>query len=555
MDTHRQPGFLWGALVGLLITPPLMALLFIGQSLANLPFLPFEVFDWVGRVLPGGLVTFGIDSIVNTLIAFGYGSDLDTAAKTSEQILATLIFWSIGIVTSGLFFVIMNRIRRPQRDMAPGIIAGLILGLPLMAISSEVSLSLTSPMVRFIWFALAFIGWGIALNYAYESLRGAPAEDKPKADLPATVQPIDRRSFLITLGGSAAAITVVGAGLAELLKTEAGVEAPVATTPALPAGAAPVAIKDGSGNALPNADDPLQPAPGTRLEYTPVQDHYRIDILSSSLPQFDEATFKLPITGLVANEVSWSLDEIRAMPSRDDYITMSCISNRVGGSLISTTKWTGVSMQHILDQIQPGASAVALKITGADSFDEYVDLDLIRQDERIMLAYAFDDKPLPQRNGYPLRIHIPDRYGMKQTKWITNIEVVDQLGEGYWVRRGWSREAIVKATSVVDTVAVNAMSEKDGMKAIPIGGIAWAGARGIKEVQVRVDNGEWQTAALRSPISERTWNIWRYDWPYSEGQHSFEVRCIETDGTPQIESIADVRPDGATGIHGVSERV
>ena len=530
-----------------------MALLFIGQSLANLPFLPFEVFDWVGRTLPGALVTFGIDSIVDTLIAFGFGSDLDSAAKTSEQILAMLIFLGIGIVASGLFFVIMNRIRRPQRDMAPGIIAGLIVALPLIVIGSAVSQSQASPMVRFIWFVLAFVGWGVALNYSYEMLRGVSAD--AKVDAPATVKPIDRRSFLITLGGSAAAITVVGAGLAELLKTDAPVESVVATTPDLPAGAAPVALKDGEGNTLPNADDPLQPAPGTRLEYTPVADHYRIDILSSSLPQFDEATYTLPITGLVANEVAWSLDEIRAMPSRDDFITMGCISNRVGGSLISTTKWTGVSMQHILDQIQPGASAVALKITGADSFDEYVALDLIRQDERIMLAYDFDGKPLPQRNGYPLRIHIPNHYGMKMPKWISKIEVVDEHGEGYWVRRGWSREALVKATSVIDTVAVNAMYEKDGVQYLPIGGMAWAGARGIKEVQIQMSGGEWATAELRSPMSDRTWNIWRYDWPYEKGIHTLIVRCIETDGTPQIESVADVRPDGATGLHRIQETI
>jgi len=553
METRRQPGFLWGALVGLIITPPLMALLFIGQSLANLPFLPFEIFDWVGRTLPGPLVTFGIDSIVDTLIAFGFGSDLDSAAKTSEQILAILIFLGIGIVASGLFFMIMNRIRRPQRDMTPGVIAGLIVALPLIVIGSAVSQSQASPMVRFVWFVLAFVGWGVALNYAYEALRGLPAD--AKVDAPATVQPIDRRSFLITLGGSAAAITVVGAGLAQLLKTEAPVETVVATTPDLPAGAAPVALKDGEGNALPNSADPLQPAPGTRLEYTPVADHYRIDILSSSLPQFDEATFKLPITGLVANEVAWSLDEIRAMPSRDDFITMGCISNRVGGSLISTTKWTGVSMQHILDQIKPGASAVALKITGADSFDEYVALDLIRQDERIMLAYDFDGKPLPQRNGYPLRIHIPDRFGMKMPKWISKIEVVDVHEEGYWVRRGWSREAMVQATSVIDTVAVNAMYEKDGVQYLPIGGMAWAGARGLKEVQIQMDGGEWVTAELRAPLSDRTWSIWRYDWPYSKGIHTLMVRCIEADGTPQIESVADVRPDGATGLHRIQETI
>lgn len=557
MEARRQPGFLWGALVGLMITPPLMALMYIGQALAGLPFLPLEIFDWVGRYLPGGLVTFGIDTIVNSLISLGFGSDLDTAAKTSERILGILLFLVIGMIASALFFVIMNRLRRTQRSLIPGLIAGLVMAAPLMLMSFAVSLNLSDPLIRTLWLLMAFVGWGVALNYAYEILGGI--DDKTKADLPASAQALDRRSFLVTLGGSAAAITVVGAGLAELLKTDDPVETTASngSTPATgeTVASAPTALKDGSGKPLPNASDPLQPAPGTRLEYTPVQDHYRIDILSSSLPQFDEATFKLPIIGQVANEVAWSMDEIRAMPSRSDFITMSCISNRVGGSLISTTKWTGVSMQYILDQVKPGPSARALRITGADSFDEYVDLDLIRQDERIMLAYAFDDKPLPQRNGYPLRIHIPNHYGMKQTKWISKIEVVDELGEGYWVRRGWSRDAIVRATSVIDTVATSAIYEKDGMKYVPIGGIAWAGARGIKEVQVRVDSGDWQAAQLRSAMSDRTWNLWRFDWPYSEGSHTFEVRCIETDGTPQIEQIADVRPDGATGIHGVRERV
>ncbi len=555
METRREPGILWGALVGLCITLPLMALLFIGQVLAGLPFLPFDMFDWVGRNLPGPLVTFGIDTIVNTLISFGFGGTLDSAAKTSERTLAILMFLGIGIVASGLFFVLMNRIRRPQRDYIPGIVAGVITALPLMAMGFAVSLNTMTPIVRFAWLVLAFVGWGVALSWAYNSLNGA--DEKVKADAPAaaTVAPLDRRRFLISLGGSAAAITVVGAGLAEFLKTSSTAqEAPLPRTPDTP-GTAVAALKDGQGNALPNASDPLVAAPGTRLEYTPLADHYRIDILSSSLPEFDEATFKLNISGSVANEVSWTMDEIRAMPSRSDFITMSCISNRVGGSLISTTKWTGVSFQKILDILKPGASARALRITGADSFDEYVDLDLIRQDERIMLTYAFDDKPLPQRNGFPLRIHIPNHYGMKQPKWISKIEVVDELGDGYWVRRGWSREAIVRATSVIDTVAVNAIYEKDGKKFVPIGGMAWAGTRGIKEVQVKIDGSEWVTADLRTRMSDRAWNIWRYDWPYTAGIHTMMVRCIETDGTPQIEDVEDVRPDGATGLHMVQETV
>jgi hypothetical protein len=253
---------------------------------------------------------------------------------------------------------------------------------------------------------------------------------------------------------------------------------------------------------------------------------------------------------------------MRAMPSQDTYITMSCISNRIGGSLISTTKWTGVSLQYILEQIQPEEGAIALKIVGADDFDEYISIDLIRQDERIMLAYAFDDEPLPLRNGFPLRTHIPNRYGMKQPKWIRSIEVVPSHEDGYWVRRGWSQNAVVNATSVVDTVATEAVySDDNGQMFIPIGGIAWAGDRGIARVEVSIDDGEWQEARLRDPISDRTWTIWRYDWPFAEGEHTFAVRCYEEPMAGQNEPILQpterrsTRPDGATGIHSVSSTV
>jgi DMSO/TMAO reductase YedYZ molybdopterin-dependent catalytic subunit len=344
----------------------------------------------------------------------------------------------------------------------------------------------------------------------------------------------------------------VGTGLSSLLNTMLGSDAPVSSGSGLDAR---YSVTDGSGAPLPNANDRLTPAPGTRLEYTPVAQHYRIDIVSGAVPELDAATYTLPITGLVANEVNWTLDDIRAMPSTTEFITMSCISNRVGGSLISTTKWTGVSMQYLLDQVKPSANAKAIMITSADGFDEFIDLDLIRQDERIMLVYAWDDQPLPSRNGFPLRTHIPDRYGMKQPKWITGMEFVEAWEEGYWVRRGWSRDAIVRATSVIDTVATEAIYDERGASYVPIGGMAWAGARGISQVQIRVDNGDWQVAEMRGAMSDRAWNLWRYDWAFSEGNHLFEVRCVETDGTSQIDYRADVRPDGATGIFSVRETV
>jgi DMSO/TMAO reductase YedYZ molybdopterin-dependent catalytic subunit len=198
-------------------------------------------------------------------------------------------------------------------------------------------------------------------------------------------------------------------------------------------------------------------------------------------------------------------------------------------------------------QVQPGAGY--LYITGGDGFYESVPLDLIEADDRIILCYDWDGHSLPVDHGFPLRIWLPDRYGMKQPKWITGIEVTGQYQEGFWVERGWDEIAQVKATSVIDTVAVDAIIEDGEQRRVPLGGIAFAGARGISKVEVRVDQGSWEAAQLRAPLSETTWVIWRYEWPFAEGQHVFEVRCVEGDGTPQIETPSESHPSGATGIH------
>ncbi|MCA9932228.1 MAG: molybdopterin-dependent oxidoreductase, partial [Anaerolineales bacterium] len=190
-----------------------------------------------------------------------------------------------------------------------------------------------------------------------------------------------------------------------------------------------------------------------------------------------------------------------------------------------------------------------LDITSEDGFHESVALELINNDPRIMFCYDWDGQPLPKDHGFPLRIWIPDRYGMKQPKWITGIEVTDEYRQGYWVERNWSETAQVKTTSVIDTVAVDNIIEKGLQRLVPIGGIAWAGDRQISKVEVRVDGGDWQEADLRTPLSETTWVIWRYDWPFVDGEHTFEVRTYEGTGTPQIAEQSPQRPDGATGIH------
>lgn len=546
----KKPAIWLGGVIGLLFTLPLMAVQFVGFELAGLPYLPFDTFDFVSRNLPGAVITFGIDAMVEVIIGLGGGATLDETAKLAEQLMAQGIYLLIGAAIGAVMFAVFRR-RDDATGTNTGVIAGLVVAMPFALIVATAPLAPTSGvLLAIVWVGLLYVAFGAALNWAYHRLTVSQA-DASSTPTTITTTGVDRRQFLVQAGGATAVITVVGAGLGALLRAgDPPATVPLNTADNIDAADNGQILTDGSGNPLPNADAEIMAVPGTRQEYTPVAEHYRIDILSGRLPDIPD-DYTLPITGLVANEVRWTLDEIRDMPAESAFITMSCISNRVAGSLISTTKWTGVPMQYILDQIQPDEDAVALKITGADNFDEYIELDLIRNDDRIMLAYAFDDEPLPLRNGYPLRVHIPDRYGMKQPKWIQSIEVVDAWEPGYWVRRGWSRDAIVRATSVIDTVADQAAFDADGQTLIPIGGIAWAGERGISRVQVRVDDGEWQDAQLRETMSDRTWTIWRYEWPFSEGAHKFEVVCYDGAGEMQITDNNPVRPDGATGVHSV----
>jgi DMSO/TMAO reductase YedYZ molybdopterin-dependent catalytic subunit len=299
---------------------------------------------------------------------------------------------------------------------------------------------------------------------------------------------------------------------------------------------------------LPNANGAVQPAPGTRPEFTPLDRHYRIDI-NTIPPKIDQQQWRLKVSGLVDRPLALTLEQLQSYEPMHQFITLSCISNPVGGDLIGTQRWTGVSLQRLLPDLRLKPGATHLKMRSADQFFEVVSLDAIKGDPRIMLTYAWDGVPLPREHGFPLRIYIPDIHGMKQPKWIESIEATDHWEPGYWVERGWNKVAQMHATSVIDTVAVDmTMIDTDHRKLVPIGGIAHAGARGISKVEVQVDGGPWERAELRAPLSELTWVVWRYDWPYQSGRHTFTVRCYEGNGTPQIATPSPPEPNGATGL-------
>ena len=530
-----------GAVVGALATAPLIGLMYLADQLAGLPFIPYDLFDWITRVLPGPLITFGIDLMIDAMRLVGMS--VAATAKTAEKVAAILQLFLMGVGAGAVFFLIA-RARNMRPDIVVGLVVGALLGLPMIAISIAIGGSDVQPVLVVLWLAVLFLAWGAALREAY--VRMYPAEgpaDEPEGGV-AAAKTIDRRQFLVRVGAATATITVASSGLGYLLARAARreLEAELAASMAHE-------TQTTFGPLFPNASDPVMPVPGTRPEYTPLKDHYKVFIRTEPTV-IDGATWSLPIMGLVDNPVSLTIDDLRNnYESRDQYVTLSCISGRIGTTLISTTQWTGVSVQDILADVKPQADASHLYITSGDGFYETVDLDLIASDKRIMLAYAWDGNPIPIDHGFPLRIWLPDRFGMKQPKWIVGIEVVDEYREGYWVERGWDEVARVKATSVIDTVAAEASYISEGKQMVPIGGIAFAGARGISRVEVRVNGGPWEEASLRSPLSETTWVLWRYDWPFSAGDHEFEVRCAEADGTPQIETEQGNRPSGATGIH------
>ena len=536
-----------GALVGVLLTAPLIALMYLGKELVGLPFVPFDLFDWATRVLPGWLVTFGIDLMIDTMLLLGIS--VPDAAKAAERLISIIQLLAIGVVAGVVFFAIM-RLRSSRPDRQVGLVAGAILGLPMIAISIAIGGSEREPILSILWLLALFLVWGVALREGYIRLGVVRDEDAAPEAPAASVRVLDRRQFLIRMGGATATITVASTALGSLLAAAARreLDEELGATMAHE-------IQASTGAPFPNAGDPLMPAPGTRPEYTPLKDHYKVFIRVEPTI-IDGETWTLPIMGAVENPMTLTLDDIRNnYDSHSQFVTISCISGRIGTDLISTTHWTGARLQDILEDVKPTDKARYLYITSGDGFYETVDLDLIASDERIMLAYDWDGNPIPLDHGFPLRIWLPDRFGMKQPKWITGIEVAEEYKDGYWVERGWSKEAIVKATSVIDTVAAHAAYERDGQTLVPVGGIAFAGARGISKVEVRVDGGPWQEAMLRMPLSETTWVIWRFDWPFQSGRHEFEVRCAELDGTPQIEEEQGNRPNGATGIHSKSARL
>lgn len=530
--SQRTRSLATGAILGGATSLAVIALLYGVNALVGLPFIPFDLFDFVARVLPGPLVTFGIDALVATLSLVGLS--VRETAKTAESLLALSQTVGLGIAL-GFAIAAVRRWHRtgPFSGGQVGAGVGLVASLPALALGFLAGDIANMVPIRLIWIPAVFGAWGGAVGWALARIE-APPEPAPYMT--------SRRIFVARFAGAAAVLTAFSAGVGYLFRQRFSAR-PSATVAA--PGEIPPALDSPTEEELAAR---FEPAPGTRPELTSNQDFYRIDI-NLRPPVLDAANWRVELGGLVERPLSLTLDDLMSRPAITQVITLSCISNRIAGDLISTSAWTGVPLKQILDEARLMPEAQELFIEAADGFYESVShADLM--DDRTMLVYAMNGEPLPVEHGFPLRIYIPDRYGMKQPKWIVRMEAIGEEGPGYWVDRGWSAEAIPQTTSVIDTVAAE-VAEAPG-DAAPIGGIAYAGARGISRVEVQVDDGPWQEAQLRAPpLSPLTWVQWRYDWPLAPGRHVFRVRAYDGAGRLQSVQRQPVRPDGATGIHEV----
>ncbi len=434
--------------------------------------------------------------------------DIGAAAKAGDQAMAIGAVVALGAASGALLFEALALTDEPALLLG-GILGVTLGGLTLMA---EGRLQRLAPgsIGPGAWIFVTCVAWGLAFGWAHDRLRGGRLTVNSRA---ADRQAAGRRSFLRALTGATVALSAVSLAAGRIADR---------------LGRRVTGRRWSDDHAMPNAAAAVVPVAGTRPEFTALEHFYRIDT-DTRAPSIDASRWRLAVGGLVDRAQTVTLQELTTMEPTDVFATLCCISNPVGGNLISTTRWTGVSLQRLLSRLPLQRAATHLRITSADGFFESIALDTIRADRRVMLAYAWDGVPLPVEHGYPLRLYVPDLYGMKQPKWIVAVDAVARWEPGYWVARGWDRDGRVSIASAIDVAEVE---RRDGVT-IVLGGVAFAGARGVSKVEVRVDEGPWRSAALRAPLSDLTWVVWRAVVPADPGPHALTVRAFDTAGQIQ----------------------
>lgn len=349
-----------------------------------------------------------------------------------------------------------------------------------------------------------------------------------------------RRLSLITLGLlTAGAVTgVVGVALSRARTSVAG---------------------DRDAFALPAVDTAAQPIPpavqpkGVALPsfITSNDDFYRIDT-ALSVPQLSRTDWQLRIHGMVDREITLRFQDLARFETVEKVVTLTCVSNPVGGDLISNASWIGYRVRDLLAAAGVHPDADMVLSTSSDGFTAGTPVEALTDGRDALLAVGMNGEPLPTDHGYPARLVVPGLYGyVSATKWVVDLELTRfDRAEAYWTRLGWSPRGPIKTESRID---VPRSGEDIARGPVTFGGIAWAQNRGVKAVEVRIDDGPWQQAQLGAGYSNDTWRLWSYPWQAEQsGSHTITVRATDNTGAVQTEQWADPVPDGATGWHSVS---
>ena len=382
----------------------------------------------------------------------------------------------------------------------------------------------------------------IGIEILRRLLTFGPGADGPVVPDPRPGMPDWRRRSLLQAGGALAIGSIVAGGLGRYLVQRRS--APVTAGPdGVPAAPRPAEIPAGADIATTD----LATAGLTPL-VIPNESFYRIDT-AFVVPTVDRDEWRLKVTGLVDREVTLTYDELVSLPILEQYVTIACVSNEVGGNLVGNAKWTGVALREVLEMagVQPAADQLVGR--SVDGFTAGMPVEWVMDPGREpLIAVAMNGEPLPRVHGYPARLIVPGLYGyVSATKWLSELELTRfDTFDGFWIPRGWAAKAPILTQSRIDVPNPNALLKAG---TVPVAGVAWAPDRGIRGVEVRVDEGAWAPARLSAPISTATWVQWLFLWEATPGSHLLEVRAIDGTGDVQTDERSAPAPDGARGHH------
>ncbi|QDW30820.1 molybdopterin-dependent oxidoreductase [Arthrobacter sp. KBS0702] len=360
--------------------------------------------------------------------------------------------------------------------------------------------------------------------------RGAKEPERPATS---------RRAFFTATGITAVAAAAAATGGRLLSAARSNVaqarDALKLPAPARPAAAVPAGVQS--------------KAPGVTPWLTPNKDFYRIDT-ALSVPEINVQDWELRIHGMVEQEVRLSFQDLLDAQLIESHVSLTCVSNPVGGNLAGNAKWLGMPIRDALKRARPKEGADMVLSTSVDGFSASTPLEVLQDDRDAMLAIGMNGEALPLEHGYPVRMVVPGLYGfVSATKWVVDLEVTRFAdNKAYWTQRGWSERGPIKTMARVE---VPKSFAKVAAGKVAIGGTAWAQTRGITKVEVQIDNGPWTEAVLSAEASVVTWRQWSFDWEATPGPHYIKARATDGTGEVQTDKRADPVPDGASGWQSV----